>query len=370
MIKVNLLIDTSKIIYYHIFPLLVNHKHFQNAGIKIKFYYRLKNSIFDCDVLIILSKPIFNLLNEEKYILDIDGPVLTFLKNAKKKVPRIIWMDTADSTSTTHFEVLPFVHKYLKKQILKDKSLYETQFYGGRIFTQFYHQNFFVDDADVYPRIASLEEGEEKLGLSWNIGLGDMINAFSQNKKSMIYGRFFNLISPKYDFTFFDNTIKNVDIFLKTTTDLSRDTVAFHRQKLVETLDLICKKKNLKSVIQGARLSNIKFRNLMIQTKIFPSPFGWGEIGVRDYEAFIYGGILLKPSVEHMETWPDVFISNETYIPFKWDFSDIEEKINLILEDKNIFTSISKKGQKKYLESISDKGMEEFIKRFKKQLED
>ena len=40
---------------------------------------------FDCDVLIILSKPIFNLLNEKKYILDIDGPVLTFL-NAKKKV--------------------------------------------------------------------------------------------------------------------------------------------------------------------------------------------------------------------------------------------------------------------------------------------
>ena len=90
-------------------------------------------------------------------------------------------MDTTVSTSTTH---LRCSFKYLKKQILKDKSLYETQFYGGRIFTQFYHQNFFVDD-DVSKELLRWEEGEEKLGLSWNIGLGDMINAFSQNKKSI-----------------------------------------------------------------------------------------------------------------------------------------------------------------------------------------
>ena len=45
------------------------------------------------------------------------------------------------------------------------------------------------------------------------------------------------------------------------------------------------------------------------------------------------------------------------------------EKINLILEDK-YFSHLFLKKAEKYLESISDKGMEEFIKRFKKQLED
>ena len=109
---------------------------------------------------------------------------------------------------------------------------------------------------------------------------------------------------------------------------------------------------------------------LALTLLILAAPFGWGEIGVRDYEAFIYGGLLLKPSVDHMETWPDLFLSNSTYIPFKWDFSDIEEKINLVLENKNIFKQTSEEGQRKYLESISHVGMENFINRFKKCLED
>ena len=27
-----------------------------------------------------------------------------------------------------------------------------------------------------------------------------------------------------------------------------------------------------------------------------------------------------------METWPDLFVKNETYIDYKWDLSDFEEK--------------------------------------------
>lgn len=370
MKRVNIIIDRSKIIYYHIFPLLVNHARLIDIGIKIKFFYRLKPNILDCDVLILLSKPVFNLLNEKKYILNQNGPILKFLENANKKVSRVIWMDTSDSTSTTHFEILPFVHRYLKKQMFRDKSLYRTKLYGGRIFTQFYNQKFCVEDNPIYPEIALLDDGEDKLGISWNIGLGDMVNAFSQNKKSMFYGRIFNFILPKYDLTTYNNLNKNLDILLKTTINLSRNTVAFHRKKLVETLIEITKNNNLNSVIQGKRLSSNEFRKLMSQTKIFPSPFGWGEIGVRDYEAFIYGGLLLKPSVDHMETWPDLFLSNSTYIPFKWDFSDIEEKINLVLENKIIFKQTSEEGQRKYLESISHVGMENFTNRFKKCLED
>jgi hypothetical protein len=370
MKRVNIIIDNSKIIYYHIFPLLVNHKNFRDVEINIKYYRSLRKSIFDCDILILLSKPIFNLLNEKKYILEPAGPIIEFLSDANRKVPKIIWMDTADGTSTTHFELLPFVHKYLKKQIFKDRSLYKSQLYGGRIFTEFYHQHFSIDDTSVYPKIATLGDGEEKLGISWNIGLGDMMDAFGKNKKSVIYGRFFNLIIPKYNTMHYNHSKKNIDILLKTTINLSRETVAFHREKLVKFLQLISQRNKLKSVIQGKRLSNKEFRSIMRHTKIFPSPFGWGEIGVRDYEAFIYGGVLLKPSVEHMETWPNVFINKKTYIPFKWDFSDIEEKINLILSDEKLFENVAEQGQEEYLKSISDTGMKDFTNRFIKQLED
>lgn len=368
MKRVNLVIDNSKIIYYHIFPILINHKKFLDVGINIKYYRSITNSIFDCDILILLSKPLFNLLNEKKYILEPDGPIIKFLSDANRKVSKIIWMDTADSTSTTHFELLPFVQKYLKKQILKDRSLYKSQLYGGRIFTEFYHESFYVNDSSVYPKIATLGDGAEKLGISWNIGLGDMMNAFGQNKKSIFYGRLFNFTVPKYNTTHYNNSEKTIDILLKTSTNLSRETVAFHRAKLVNLLKTITQRNKLKSVIQGKRLSNKEFRKLMQHTKIFPSPFGWGEIGVRDYEAFIYGGLLLKPSVDHMETWPNIFINNKTYVPFKWDFSDLEEKINIILHDEKFFRTVVENGQEEYLKSISISGMEKFIDRFVHQI--
>ena len=31
------------------------------------------------------------------------------------------------------------------------------------------------------------------------------------------------------------------------------------------------------------------------------------------------GCALLKPSVEHLETWPDLYINNKTYIALNWD---------------------------------------------------
>ena len=52
------------------------------------------------------------------------------------------------------------------------------------------------------------------------------------------------------------------------------------------------------------------------------SPFGWGELCLRDYEAVLGGALLLKPDMSHLETWPDVFVPHDTYAPFDWDATD------------------------------------------------
>jgi hypothetical protein len=362
--RVNLIVDKSKIIYYHLFPLLVMHSDLKKEGLDIKYLHKLDKRVYECDTLIILSKSLFNLMGENKYILDINGPVIKFLKSLNERGLRIIWMDTSDSTSTTHFEILPYVHKYLKKQLFKDRSLYKGQLYGGRIFTDFYHKTFGAIDELPHPDIKLLTDDEHKLGISWNIGLGDMYNAFSSKKKSILYGRYFNLFNPSYNRTHFLNPRKEIDFMLKTTANLSRNTVAFHRQELVRHLKDISEDMNLNTIVQGKRLGKHDFRKAMLSTKIFPSPFGWGEIGVRDYEAFIYQGVLLKPNLDYMETWPDIFINNLTYVPFRWDFTDLEQKINLILNDYEMQQRIAVNGQQKYLESISDNGLSEFFNRF------
>ena len=112
-----------------------------------------------------------------------------------------------------------------------------------------------------------------------------------------------------------------------------------------------------------------RFRNELANSKILPSPFGWGELGIRDYEAFIFGALLLKPDISHMETWPSIFVENKTYKPFKWNFSDLEKIINELLEDDVVRLEIAQNGQEAYFKSISNKGMEEFCNFFIRQIE-
>ena len=40
-------------------------------------------------------------------------------------------------------------------------------------------------------------------------------------------------------------------------------------------------------------------------TKVVISAFGLGEIILKDFETFLTGGMLMKPDMSHMETWPN-----------------------------------------------------------------
>ena len=39
--------------------------------------------------------------------------------------------------------------------------------------------------------------------------------------------------------------------------------------------------------------------------------------------------------MSHVKTYPEVFVDNESYIPFNWDFTDFNEKLDYVA-DKSI----------------------------------
>jgi len=65
-------------------------------------------------------------------------------------------------------------------------------------------------------------------------------------------------------------------------------------------------------------------------SKSVTSPFGYGEICFRDFDAMANGAILLKPSIESLITFPDLYRPEETYIPLKWDLSDYLDTLNRV----------------------------------------
>ncbi|QEW28521.1 glycosyltransferase family protein [Roseovarius indicus] len=85
--------------------------------------------------------------------------------------------------------------------------------------------------------------------------------------------------------------------------------------------------------ITGTGIGHHQFISELRQSKICFSPFGYGEVCWRDFEAVLTGAVLLKQDMRHVETAPDIFIPNETYVPVKWDLSDFEEKTRWLLSD-------------------------------------
>lgn len=66
-------------------------------------------------------------------------------------------------------------------------------------------------------------------------------------------------------------------------------------------------------------------------SKICFSPFGFGEVCWRDYEAVMCGAMLIKPDMAHVDTEPDIYRPFDTYVPIRWDFLDLEEKVRYYL---------------------------------------
>tara|TARA_R100000808_G_scaffold18910_1_gene41297 strand:+ start:3223 stop:4260 length:1038 start_codon:yes stop_codon:yes gene_type:complete len=91
----------------------------------------------------------------------------------------------------------------------------------------------------------------------------------------------------------------------------------------------------ISKLVKGKRVDMQKYMQYVSCSQILLAPFGYGEIAPRDLESAQYGSILLKPDMSHLETSPNIYKENETYLPCRHDYSDLEEKIDFALNNFN-----------------------------------
>ena len=70
------------------------------------------------------------------------------------------------------------------------------------------------------------------------------------------------------------------------------------------------------------------------------APYGYGEMAPRDIESAMFGAILIKPDMSYIDTNPYIFEDMVTYIACKHDFSDLQEKIDMVLGNYEKFSYI------------------------------
>lgn len=176
----------------------------------------------------------------------------------------------------------------------------------------------------------------------WGMSLNSWkIRDFSKFHKVLLSGtNWLSTVTPNW-FSYRDAK-KEIDVFAlfsypgKENYEFEIQTNTYydeHRMRCIEYLKMLPRRINVKMLESGNKIPIQEYYELMSKSKIVIAPFGYGEIAPRDIESAMVGAILFKPEMNHIQTIPNIFVSNETYVPLKWNFDDMNQKIIEILSE-------------------------------------
>ena len=101
------------------------------------------------------------------------------------------------------------------------------------------------------------------------------------------------------------------------------------------------------------RLPFQEYINTLYQSKMSLSPFGQGEVCYRDFEIFEFGVVMIKPDMSIVDTYPNPYINDETYIPVDLDWINLNEIVVKMLDKSDKLLYIIDNSRKVYDELYS-----------------
>ena len=258
------------------------------------------------------------------------------LENCSKITGDYFIFDGSDSTSLMGaYEVLEQSDAMFlfKNQLLKNREDYKTP-------TSF-NKWFFKNGSDLDLGYDISEENWDKIKLSgWNLGYfaGDQFRPTSQK---------WHPICP-------DKTIDLCAIFNANhppSSDHFAENGSYYTNHRTGAWDVIGDNPGYSFVKD--RLPFQEYINTLYQSKMSLSPFGQGEVCYRDFEIFEFAVVMIKPNMDIVNTNPNPYIANETYIPVDLDWADLNEIVIKMLDNPNKLSYIVDNSRKVYDELYS-----------------
>ncbi len=219
---------------------------------------------------------------------------------------QLVYFDGDDDPNVMWPELTELCDRYIKKHAYRDCADYSVARIGKTNLTDYVARTTgrsFADDP--FPSTAPVARAvADKVQVGWNIGLDDKIAVLAAR-----------MPKPSHDARPLDVCSR---AFTPPTTWIHalRDPVATTLETMGSTMNVL---------VPRNRVAQDEYYREMQTSKICVSPFGYGEICWRDFEAILCGCLLVKPDMRHVETAPDIFIPRITYVPVKWDYSDLPE---------------------------------------------
>jgi hypothetical protein len=359
------------------FPLENCRWELRDLGIEVKFFRTINDPLWDCDVLIASGRTVDALVWSREFPFATRAEFCSF---ASAKVPRLFWFDSRASAGNCQFDVLPHVEKYLKRLMYKDRRLYLQKFYYGRMFSDFYHHEYRLAEESDWEKshaaatsrttpynpnetAATLRE-LDKMCVAWSCGAEFHWPLFTNAAIPRYFGSAVasRLIRSCWPRPAIVDPYQPRSIDASALFDSSRysvKSVGYQRELALEATRHISNR-----VVRAGRVPRAAFYRTLSDSKITVSAFGWGETCYREYEATYCGSAILMADMSSVSAFPDFYIEDRYYVPYKWDFSDFEEKVEALLSDDERRRGMAADAQKMLLTQWMPEGRRSFASRF------
>lgn len=199
-----------------------------------------------------------------------------------------------------------YIQAYVKKQILRDLNSYGGVTLGDTNLTDFYARRFHIDLPE--KRFPVPEEFKRKLVMGWGFEYSSQI---------------LNILKQPWSFRG-----RSIDLQARIATEGTDWYSRMRQEAQAKAAELDGRFK----VAHRGRLSNPQYLAELRNSKMCFSPFGYGEVCWRDFEAMSTGALLIKPDMSHLRLANDFFRAYETYVPLAWDLHDLAEKIDYYVQ--------------------------------------
>jgi hypothetical protein len=275
----------------------------------------------------------------------------------KKNFKKVVYFDDSAATSVILFNMFEYIDEYWKRSIFKNLDLYTKTLYGGHLFSDYYHDKHNINDgSESFFNQTSNGADLTKLKVAWNIGIGafpigknNILNREYAKIRKLITGlsAIPSIIPVRGAIKVYINAMKSelekdINIKQKKKSISGRFESGIYRNSIGQQRVIMQEKIKNKNIFLTGKIDRWSFTQEAFSVRGMLSPFGWGEVCYRDFEAAIGGAVLIKPDMSHVETWPNIF-TNNSYIPLSWDLNeldsfDIDElSVNTVNEARKIY---------------------------------
>lgn len=247
---------------------------------------------------------------------------------------RLFYFDGDDDLNVLRPDLLALSDRYVKKHAYRDRADYAVARIGKSNLTDHVarvHGRSFADNE--IPSTPALDPAlAARIVVGWNIGLDDKIADLAAR------------MPPPSD------APRPVDVCSRAVTTPD-NWIHPLRHPVAETLAGMADR--FAVLVPHGRVDQDEYYAEMQRSTICVSPFGYGELCWRDFEAILCGCLLVKPDMGHVETAPDIFVPGVTYVPVRWDYADLPEVCARYLADAEARRRIVARAHAVLMESLT-----------------